>query len=223
MAELCYKFRDLKLLKEALCHSSYANETDASLSSNERLEFLGDAVLELAMTDALYKEYKNSKEGLLSEIKSSLVKESTLAMVALNIGLDRMISLGKCEETTGGRHRQSILADAMEAVIGAVFLDSDFETAKAFINEIYEKTFQNYLQNVYSGEEPKSALQKLVQQSTNDIIEYRTNMVSGSDHNPTFYSEVYISKELMGSGKGSSKKRAETAAARVALEKLQQL
>lgn len=213
-----YRFRNITLLQNALSHSSYANERwHDSLKSNERLEFLGDSVLGMVVADYLYRNFPNRPEGELTRMRADMVCEKTLATVANALGLGRHLMLGKGEELGGGRNRESILADAVESVIAACYLDGGMEAAVEFIKKfILVKVPVTKLHNV----DYKTALQELVQQKKNQVIAYTLIGESGPDHDKHFEVELTINGTVMGQGCGSSKKRAEQAAAQSALEKL---
>lgn len=213
-----YHFKNITLLQNALSHSSYANERwHDSLKSNERLEFLGDSVLGMLVADYLYRNFPNRPEGELTRMRADMVCEKTLATVANTLELGKHLMLGKGEELNGGRTRESILADAVESVIAACYLDGGMEAAVNFIKRfILVKVPVTKLQNV----DYKTALQELVQQKKNQVIAYTLVGESGPDHDKQFEVELTINGELMGKGCGSSKKRAEQMAAQSALEHL---
>ena len=213
-----YQFRNITLLQNALSHSSYANERwHDSLKSNERLEFLGDSVLGMLVADHLYRTFPGRPEGELTRMRADMVCEKTLAKVANQLGLGQHLLLGRGEELGGGRNRESILADAVESVIAACYLDGGMDAAVQFIQKfILVNVPTNKLQNT----DYKTALQELVQQKKNQTLAYRLVGESGPDHDKEFRVELTLNDELVGIGTGSSKKRAEQAAARQALEKL---
>jgi len=208
------------LLSEALNHSSYANEhRGAHVSSNERLEFLGDAVLGFVSAEFLYRQHGDLPEGDLTRLRAALVCEESLHEVAQKLGLGRYLKLGRGEEGGGGRMRTSILADATEAVFAAVYLDGGIEAASRLIHrvlldaereELVEERRRDY----------KTALQELIQRQANQELTYRMAGEQGPDHDKTFVVEVLLNGELIGSGSGHSKKEAEQAAAAAALENL---
>ncbi len=213
-----YHFKNITLLQNALSHSSYANERwHDSLRSNERLEFLGDSVLGMLVADHLYRNFPNRPEGELTRMRADMVCEKTLATVANTLELGKHLMLGKGEELNGGRTRESILADAVESVIAACYLDGGMEAAVNFIKRfILVKVPVTKLQNV----DYKTALQELVQQKKNQVIAYTLVGESGPDHDKHFEVELTINGKLVGKGCGSSKKRAEQMAAQAALEHL---
>lgn len=205
-----YPFKDINLLKNALTHSSYANEHHLKkFSDNERLEFLGDAVLEIVSSEFLFLNYQNLPEGDLSKLRASLVCEVTLAYCAKEIHLGNYVLLGRGEDSTGGRHRKSILSDALEAVIGAVFLDGGLESAKTFILK-YILTDIEHKKLFYDS---KTSLQELVQAQYQEQLVYQLIDESGPDHNKTFKVEAKLGEQVIGLGVGHSKKAAEQDAA----------
>lgn len=211
-----YAFRDITLLQNALCHSSYANERwHDSLKSNERLEFLGDSVLGMVVAEHLYRTFPNRPEGELTRMRADMVCEKSLAVVANQLELGRHLMLGHGEELGGGRSRDSILADAVESVIAACYLDGGMEPAVQFIQKfILVNVPVTKLQNA----DYKTALQELVQQKKNQVIAYHLIGESGPDHDKQFQVELTLNGEVVGVGTGSSKKRAEQAAAQAALD-----
>ena len=217
-AVIGYKFRNISLLQNALTHSSYANERwHNSLLSNERLEFLGDSVLGMLVADYLYRNFPNRPEGELTRMRADMVCEKTLAAAANQIGLGNHLLLGHGEEQTGGRRRSSILADAMESVIAASFLDGGLDAALSIIRrfilvEVPVSSFRN--------EDFKTELQELVQKKKDQILTYTLLSESGPDHDKRFEVELKLNDEAVGRGIGSSKKRAEQMAAKNALEAL---
>ena len=213
-----YSFRNIQLLQNALTHSSYANERwHNSLLSNERLEFLGDSVLGMLVAEYLYTTFPDRPEGELTRMRADMVCEGTLAAVATKIGIGEHLLLGHGEERFGGRTRNSILADAMESVIAAAFLDGGLEAAKGIVRrfilvEVPVKRMHNM--------DYKTQLQELVQQKKNQVISYALVGESGPDHDKVFRVEVSLNGNVVGEGSGSSKKRAEQDAARAAVERL---
>ena len=215
---LGYRFQNIQLLQNALTHSSYANERwHNSLLSNERLEFLGDSVLGMLVAEYLYHNFPNRPEGELTRMRADMVCEQTLAAAANRIGLGTHLLLGHGEEQGGGRKRNSILADAMESVIAACFLDGGMEAALKVVQQfILVEVPVTKLHNV----DYKTKLQELVQQKKNQVLSYRLAGQSGPDHDKKFDVEVSLNGSVVGSGSGSSKKRAEQMAAKCAIEKL---
>ena len=213
-----YRFRNISLLQNALTHSSYANERwHNSLLSNERLEFLGDSVLGMLVAEYLYRTFPNRPEGELTRMRADMVCEQTLAAAANRIGLGEHLLLGHGEERFGGRSRDSILADAMESVIAACFLDGGLDAALQFVQKfILVEVPVKKLNNA----DYKTALQELVQQKKNQVLSYALVGQSGPDHDKKFDVQVSLNGKVVGSGSGSSKKRAEQMAAKAAIEKL---
>ncbi len=214
---LDYTFRNRALLGEALNHSSYANEHRGDgINSNERLEFLGDSVLGFVTAEFLFKTYGKLPEGDLTRMRAALVCEQSLYEVAKVLELGGYLKLGKGEESGGGRARQSILADAVEAVFAAVYLDGGMEQARSLIHRVL-------LSRATAAEERrdyKTTLQEIVQRKSGQVLTYHMVAESGPDHNKSFLFEVRLNGAPVGQGKGHSKKEAEQAAARDALEKL---
>ncbi len=213
-----YRFKNISLLQNALAHSSYANERwHNSLMSNERLEFLGDSILGMTVADYLYRNFPDRPEGELTRMRADMVCERTLAAVADRIGLGQHLLLGHGEEQGGGRSRPSILADAVESIIAACYLDGGFESAANFIRTfILCDVPVKQLHNV----DYKTTLQELVQQKKNQVLTYAMVGESGPDHDKQFLVEVSLNGTVVGEGTGRSKKKAEQDAARAAIEKL---
>ena len=217
-AAIGYQFHNISLLQNALTHSSYANERwHNSLLSNERLEFLGDSVLGMLVAEYLYRNFPNRPEGELTRMRADMVCETTLAAVANTIHLGDHLLLGHGEEQGGGRTRDSILADAVESVIAASFLDGGMEAARCFIQRfILVQVPVTKLHNA----DYKTQLQELVQQKRNQVLTYLLAGESGPDHDKQFDVQVTLNGAIVGSGRGSSKKRAEQDAARNAIAAL---
>lgn len=213
-----YTYRDITMLRQALSHSSYANEHRAEgLQDNERLEFLGDAVLELVSSDVLYREYPDLPEGKLSRLRASIVCEPTLALCARQFGLPEYLLLGKGEEHTGGRSRNSIVSDALEALIGSIYLDGSFEAASVFVCR-FIMTDIEHKKLFYDS---KTILQEVVQRDFKDIeAQYIITGEEGPDHDKHFTIQVSVRGEVLGTGTGSNKKAAEQEAAYHALIEL---
>lgn len=212
--KIAYHFQDKKLLRRALTHSSYANEMQVNkFEDYERLEFLGDAVLELVSSDFLFREQEDLSEGELTKMRASMVCEPALAFCARDFSLEQYILLGKGEETTGGRNRDSIISDVMEAVIGAIYLDGGLEEASAFIHRFVLSDLE-HKQLFYDA---KTILQELVQQENGGGIRYELVKEDGPQHDKTFEVEVYVGGEKAGRGTGHSKKAAQQQAAYQAL------
>ncbi len=215
-----YSFRDISLLKQAVTHSSYTNEQKINKQKHyERLEFLGDAVLELVSSDYFFHNYPDMPEGEMTKIRASMVCEPSLAFCAADLELGQFLLLGKGEEGTGGRRRDSITSDVMEAVIGAIYLDGGMEPAKDFINRFILSDMENK-QLFYDS---KTNLQELVQGTLKKEIIYKSAGEYGPEHNKTFLAEVLVDGERAGFGEGRTKKAAEQKAAYEALLKLRNI
>lgn len=210
-----YTFKDKRLLINALSHSSYANEKKRPGGSNERLEFLGDSVLSVVVSDYLYKNL-NVAEGELTKMRASLVCEKSLHIFAQKINLGDYLLLGKGEENTGGRERPSILADAFEAVIAAIYLDGGMEAAAKHILRFMPEDLHHVMKPAFS--DFKTVLQEVVQKNPEEKVEYVLIGEEGPDHNKRFVVEVLLNSQVIGKGKGRSKKEAEQLAAKEALE-----
>ena len=215
---LGYTFRDRELLREALNHSSYANEHRGGLGSNERLEFLGDSVLGFVAAEFLFKRNKDLPEGDLTRMRAALVCEQSLYDVARVLDLGRYLNLGRGEEAGGGRERQSILADATEAVFAAVYLDGGMDA----VRDLIVRVLLNNAPAVEERRDYKTTLQEVVQRRSGQVLTYHMLSQSGPDHNKTFLFEVRLNGEAIGRGQGHSKKEAEQAAARDALSRVPQ-
>lgn len=216
-----YTFKDEKQLREALTHRSYANEhRHLKIKDNERLEFLGDAILDLIISHYLFEAYPNMPEGDLSKIRASIVCEASLAKVAKAIGLGTYILLGKGEERTGGRQRVSILADLFEAITGAILVDGGFDEAEAFLRRtLIASVAHTAPEDLYT--DYKTLLQEYIQKESVTPLVYEVTGESGPDHDKDFYVKVYHEKSCLGEGVGKSKKEAEQQAAKVALKAVQ--
>lgn len=211
-----YSFKNKSLLTEALSHSSFANENKKGRNSNERLEFLGDSVLSIVVSQYLFEHFTHLPEGELTKIRASLVCEKSLYTFAKLIDLGKFLLLGKGEENTGGRERPSILADAFEALIAAIYLDSDLEASKNFILKFIPKDIDK---NKTPGfNDYKTILQEVIQQNPEEKVEYVIVEQSGPDHNKAFKVQVCLNSNVIGTGNGRSKKEAEQKAAKEALE-----
>ena len=213
-----YRFANLSLLQNALAHSSYANERwHNSLMSNERLEFLGDSILGMVVAEYLYRNFPDRPEGDLTRMRADMVCEKTLASVANRIDLGRHLLLGHGEEQSGGRTRDSILADAVESVIAAAFLDGGMNAAREIIRRFI--LVEDPVTKLHNADY-KTALQELVQQKKNQVLTYTLIGESGPDHEKQFQVEVKLNGMVAGVGTGTSKKRAEQDAARAAIDAL---
>ena len=213
-------FKDEPLLQQAFIHSSYINENPGSqLSDNERLEFLGDALLSFIVAGELYSEFSNFSEGDLTEIRVSLIRQETLAEIAAGLKLGDYLLLGKGEEASGGRQKQTNLADAFEALIGAIYLDQGLNVAKDFVLA----KFANQLEQIRDkgiGRNYKALLQEFTQAKYKQLPTYRIVEASGPDHDKNFIVEVMLGDRALGTGFGKNKRAAEMEAARSAWEKL---
>lgn len=212
-------FHDADLLEQAFTHSSYVNEHRyLQLSDNERLEFLGDAVLELAVSKFLYREYPKVPEGKLTKLRAAIVCEESLAKFAKECRFDQSIRLGKGEEHSGGRNRPALLCDLFEAFLGALYLDQGFEAVETFLEKV---VFPKILAGAFSHEmDHKTRLQEVLQRSGDVLIDYRLIKEEGPAHERQFWTQVYFNGEKIGEGQGKSKKLAEQAAAANALNQL---
>lgn len=214
-----YCFQDQELLKHALRHSSYVNEKHMKKHEcNERLEFLGDAVLEVVSSEFLFFEHQTMPEGELTKKRASMVCEPALAFCARYIDLGEYLLLGKGEEATGGRKRDSVTSDAMEALIGAIYLDGGFASAKEFIHRF----ILNDLENKKLFFDSKTILQEIVQGSSDEHVSYELIREEGPDHNKTFCTAVRIGGRTYGEGEGRTKKASEQQAAYQAILRLQE-
>lgn len=211
-----YHFKDKKYLMNALTHSSYANENKKSLGSNERLEFLGDSILGIVVAEYLFRNFPDLPEGDLTRNRAALVCEKACCGFSRQLGLGDFLLLSHGEQNSGGKNRSSILADAFEAVIAAIYLDSGMEEAKKFILRFVAPIAKN---NKPKGfRDYKTKLQEIIQQNPEESLEYVLTGESGPDHNKHFTVEVHLNSNVIGKGGGRSKKEAEQQAAREALE-----
>lgn len=211
-----YKFKDINLLKTAFAHTSYANEK--KVKSNEKLEFLGDSILEFVVSNYLYQNYSKLKEGEMTKVRAAVVCESSLYEIALRYHFDELLYLGRSEKLSGGNHKQAILADSVEAVIAAIYLDSGLEEAQKFILENLKNAIEQASKNV-GKKDYKTVLQEELQKHGSVKIEYKIIKEEGPDHDKTFVAEVKCNGMYLATGKGNTKKHAEMEAARIALEK----
>lgn len=218
-ARLGHTFRDENLLRLALTHPSIAHEKGSAVEHNQRLEFLGDAVLQLALTRALYERFPGYDEGPLTKARAKLVNRRTLAIHGRNLELGRYLFLSRGEEVHGGRERSSALADAYEAVIGAIFLDGGYDVAREFILREFSPAFGE-ISALPALENPKGELQELLQAKSPDAPKYHVVSATGPDHDRVFECTVHHGGVELARGSGKSKKAAESEAALNALNKL---
>lgn len=213
------KFRSMELLNLAFAHRSFANEAVEEVDNNERLEFLGDSVLGLVVAEYLFENLTDRAEGDLAKIKSFVVSEDSLAEVARRIQIDSFILIGKGEECSGGRNKKALLADCLEAVIGAFFVDSGFRPARKFVLKHIVPEIDKVLEDRHR-KDYKTLLQEHVQKTYKTYPRYNLVKKTGPDHNKTFWIEVVVNDKSYGPGKGANKKEAEQHAAAVAFEKI---
>jgi len=219
--ELNITFINKNLLYQAFTHSSYVNEHRRKLfTDNERLEFLGDAVLELSVSKYLFEKYPNMSEGELTKLRASIVCEPSLVIFANELGFGRFVLLGKGEELTGGRERPALLADVFESFVGALYLDQDLQTVVSFLERIvFPKVEVGAFSHVMDF---KSQLQEMVQQTNNGLLHYEIIDEKGPAHNRTFVSSVLLNGQELGIGRGKSKKEAEQQAAQCAMRMMRE-
>lgn len=214
------RFNDIDLLDLAFHHRSYSNEhSQHKRYNNERLEFLGDSVLGMVTAAFLYEDMAENPEGDLAKIKASVVSEKSLAPIGLSIGIDKMLVLGRGEELSGGRSKPAIIADCVEAVIGAYYLDSGYDKAKSFVLDFIIPEVRKVQQNK-GNMDYKTLLQELFQKQSKQCPFYELNKTSGPDHNQTFFVTVHLGSKTFGPAEGKSKKAAEQNAAKLAYETL---
>ncbi|MBR3300202.1 MAG: ribonuclease III [Clostridia bacterium] len=211
-----YIFSNIHLLKNALTHSSYANESKHG-TSNERLEFLGDSVLSIIVSDYIYKNFPNLPEGELTRLRSSLVCEKALCQYSKEIDLGKFLLLGKGEEKSGGRETSSILADAFEAVLAAIYLDGGIDPATKHVMRFVEKELKEN-SNKDLQKDYKTELQEIIQKNPEETVTYMLAGESGPDHDKEFTVNVYLNSNIIGTGVGKTKKKAEQMAAKQALQ-----
>lgn len=214
MEALGYTFQDMSLLENALTHSSYANESDRRLASNERLEFLGDSVLGFITANELFQK-ETGPEGELTKLRAAVVCEKALHSYSLQLHVGDYLRLGKGELHTGGNERPSILADAFEAIVAAVYLDGGLEPAKKLVLRFVVPEVGNQRRRHFK--DYKTTLQEIIQQNPGEMLEYVLTGESGPDHNKQFTVQVYLNSNIIGTGRGRSKKDAEQQAAKEAL------
>ena len=218
-ARMGYSFKDRSLLDQALTHRSYVNENPGGGPSNQRLEFLGDAVLQLFLTESLFSRFPEEREGVLSTRRAALARGDMLAALGLEIGLDRCLRMGAAESTSGGSSKASALEDALEALIGAVYLDGGPSQARSLVLSLYGDLDRRLAGTEESN--PKGRLQELIQPTHgNKALRYEVVQTLGADHAREFEVAVYLVDREIGRGRGTSKKAAEENAARTALEDL---
>ncbi|NLY44241.1 MAG: ribonuclease III [Clostridiaceae bacterium] len=218
--EIGYEFNDISILAASVIHSSYANENrHKNISSNERLEFLGDAVLNISVSDYIFRNYKELSEGELTKVRACVVCEPSLAKCAKKLGIGKYLLLGKGEDMTGGRNRVSILSDAFEAVIAAIYLDGGLDVAKEWVIGQLADTIEEAVHGT-AFQDYKTILQEYVQKNGEEKILYEIIKERGPDHDKEFYVDVKLSNRVIGYGSGKSKKEAEQNAAKDALDKL---
>ncbi|MGA2613872.1 MAG: ribonuclease III [Spirochaetia bacterium] len=211
------RFRELEFLNQAFTHRSFANELGESTENNERLEFLGDSVLGLAVSEYLYESLPDQPEGELARIKSFVVSEASLSEIARKLRVDNYILIGRGEEYSGGRSKKAILADCLEAIIGAYYLDSGFQPSRLFVHQMLIPEINKVLENKHA-KDYKTMLQEYVQKRMKTYPRYKVVQKTGPDHDRTFWIEVHIGDRSFGAGKGKNKKEAEQEAARIAYE-----
>ncbi len=216
-----YVFKDLSILERALTHSSYANEQRSKgiiLPSNERLEFLGDSIIQMVISEYLFQNYRKHREGSLSRMRQQIVCEKTLSKIAADLNLGKYINIGNGEELNNCRERPKILADTFEAVIAAIYLDSS-ETSANICKNVILKLFEEVLQSddIRKKNDYKTMLQELVEQDGGSILEYKVVGESGPEHNKLFSVYACINNNVVGQGVGSTKRKAEMQAAKTAL------
>ncbi len=216
--ELGYAFQDPRLLRTALTHSSYSREKGEGLQSNERLEFLGDAFFDAIIGEELYRLFPEKEEGWLSRIRATIVCEKSLAQAARQLKLGEYLMLGRGEEKTGGRQRESILADAMEAMMGAVYLDGGFGAVRDTVLRLFRSVIDDTKRGIFIVHDYKTHLQERLQARGITSIRYDMLGEEGPDHSKTFTIGLYVEDRLVSRGTGRTKKQAEQMAARRALE-----
>jgi ribonuclease-3 len=217
--KLGYRFRDRELLQHALTHKSFAYESGGS-PHNESMEFLGDSILGFLVTDFIFHEFPEFSEGRKSKIKAYLVSSTTLSMLALQLDIPLYLRLGKGEEKTGGRKKKALSANAFEAVIAAIYLDSDIEQVRRFLAPIFHPLIREVGEGRAAVEDPKTALQEYLQARNLEAAQYSVTAETGPEHRKTFHVDLRIGARTLGSASGPTKKNAELLAAQTALAKL---
>lgn len=218
--EFNIRFKDINLLNQAFTHRSVTNEFSDFVMNNERLEFLGDAVLGMVTSSLLYEKYSEQPEGDLAKIKSAVVSEASLSQIATKLQISKYLLLGKGEEKSGGRNKKAILADCVEAIIGAYYLDSGYKNCRAFILKFMEDVIDGIEKNQLL-KDFKTILQEYCQKTFKVCPTYELLKKTGPDHDKTFWIKVLINNMEYGTAKGKSKKEAQQNAAKIALEKIQ--
>lgn len=214
-----YTFRDKELLNKALTHSSYCREHAVETkNNNERLEFLGDAFFDAIISVELYNRLTQVDEGKLTKTRALIVCEKSLAQIARRLGIGDYLNMGKGEELSGGRHRESILADAVEAVIGAIYIDSGYEEAARFVSREFADTIDNAVAGKLFTDYKTQVQEALQKRGRKTVISYHLDKETGPDHDKTFYVHLVCNGKTLGSGSGKSKKEAEQKAAKATLE-----
>lgn len=215
-----YKFKNKNILIEAFTHKSFVNETDKTKNHNQRLEFLGDSVLSLVITEYLFNNFMNWNEGILSKIKAGLISENTLSELSSKLNLGKFIQLGRGEEQAGGRVRGKLLEDLFEAIIGAIYIDGGLTKAKHVILKIYKNKLET-LSYEKNYKDYKTIFQEIIQKKYKVLPHYKSSIINENNvENRLFYSEVYVKDKLLAKGDGDSKKSAEINAAKKAIDKI---
>ncbi|MBQ8203308.1 MAG: ribonuclease III [Clostridia bacterium] len=220
-SRLGYNFKDISLLKNALVHTSYSNEVRRGIASNERLEFLGDSILSIIVSEHIYNKFPGMPEGELTRLRASLVCEKSLCGFARELDLGHFLYLGKGEDKGGGRNRDSILADAFEAVIAAIYLDGGMAAAKPFVMNFVLREIDEHIED--NTKDYKTILQEIIQRNPEESVTYILTGEEGPDHDKRFTVEVHLNSNVIGEGSGKSKKRAEQMAAKQALSLMGEL
>ena len=215
---LGYKFKDDVLLQRALTHKSYANELKNTVEHNEKLEFLGDAVLDLVVGELLFERFPLDTEGGLSKKRASIVNEEVLSHISLSLGLNKWLNLGKGEAMTGGALKPRLLASSLEAVVGAFYMDAGFVTTRDYIRKEFESVMTQVCGNEDFEKDYKTRLQEIVQKSLRETPHYEVLAEEGPPHDRIFAVCVKVKEEILAEGRGRSKKMAEQSAARCAIE-----
>ncbi len=214
------RFRRIDLLDLAFCHRSFVNESQEEVDNNERLEFLGDSILGMVVADYLFRLLPDKAEGDLSKIKSHVVSEDSLASMAMSLGVDKIVRVGRGEDLSGGRHKKALLSDCMEALIGAWYLDAGYDKAARFVLNYLRESIEMVLANKHK-KDYKTLLQETVQKHFRCYPKYVINKKTGPDHQRTYWVDVFVDEAEFGPGRGSTKKNAEQEAARIALEAIE--